>query len=208
MKERQGWVTVAFMVLGGVLLLLWGLRVYQLQPSPQFLRSGASAPDFFLNDQEGKKFSSESLQGKIWVADFIFTRCAGTCPILSGQMRQLARQYQGNPDLRLVTFTVDPQYDKVPVMARYAQNLGADPRQWLFLTGEKQDIYSMIRRGFKLTAEEDPQGTPGFEFIHTTRMVLVDRHGKIRGLYEGDEDKDIKNLKRDLRHLLLSWGGE
>jgi cytochrome oxidase Cu insertion factor (SCO1/SenC/PrrC family) len=194
------------MALGVILLAVWGIRVYQLRPSPRFLKPAMSAPDFSFTTQEGHPFSSSELKGKVWVADFIFTRCAGTCPMLSTQMRFLAKEWKGREELKLVTFTVDPDYDQVPVMAQYAQRFGADPQQWIFLTGTKKDLYAMIRQGFKLSASPDPQAVPGFEFIHTTRMVLMDREGNIRGLYEGDDDRDIQYLHRDLRYLLTAWG--
>lgn len=206
MTLLKRWTLWAPMALGVILLAVWGIRVFQLRPSPRFLKPVMTAPDFSFTAQEGNPFSSADLKGKVWVADFIFTRCAGTCPILSGKMRQLARQWKDNDQLRLVTFTVDPDYDKVPVMARYAQNYDADPHQWIFLTGTKKDLYAMIRQGFKLSAAPDPQAIPGFEFIHTVRMVLVDAQGKIRGLYDGDDETDIDNLKQDLGVLLKTGG--
>jgi len=206
MKVKNQWALWTPMVLGVILLSVWGIRVYQLHPSPRFLKPEMKAPDFVFTDQGGKAFSSFELQGKVWVADFIFTRCAGTCPMLSSHMRQLAKQWQGNGLLRLVTFTVDPDYDKVPVMAQYAQEFGADPTQWTFLTGKKKDLYAMIREGFKLSAAPDPQAIPGFEFIHTVRMVLVDGQGKIRGLYDGDDETDLDNLKQDLGVLMKTGG--
>jgi protein SCO1 len=206
MKEKRGWFRWAVMALGIGLLAAWGIRVYELRPSPRFLKPVMSAPDFTFTAQGGNTFSSNDLKGKVWVADFIFTRCAGSCPMLSGQMRLLAQQWKGNDQLRLVTFTVDPDYDKVPIMAAYAQSFQADSKNWIFLTGTKKDIYEAIGQGFKLSAAEDPQGTPGFEFIHTTRMVLVDGEGKIRGLYDGEDETDMQNLRRDLKYLLTTWG--
>ncbi len=207
MKSKNGWTLWALMALGVIVLGTWGIRVYQLRTSPRFLKPVMSAPDFSFTDQGGMPYTSAQLKGKVWVADFIFTRCAGTCPMLSAQMKLLAKEWVGQEGFRLVTFTVDPDYDKVPVMAHYAQNFGADPQQWVFLTGTKKDLYTMIQQGFKLSAQEDPQGVPGFEFIHTVRMVLVDAQGKIRGMYDGDDDTDLANLHRDLRHLLSTWGG-
>ncbi len=206
MKEKQGWAIWIVMILGIGLLAAWGFRVYQLRTSTRFLKPVMCAPNFSFTAQDGNTFSSNDLKGKVWVADFIFTRCAGSCPMLSGQMRLLAQQWKGDDQLRLVTFTVDPDFDKVPIMAAYARNFGADSKQWIFLTGTKKDIYEVIGQGFKLSAAEDPQGTPGFEFIHTTRMVLVDGEGKIRGLYDGEDETDTQNLQRDLKYLLTTWG--
>ena len=125
---------------------------------------------------------------------------------MSGHLRVLARQFKDQDDFKLVTFTVDPDYDKVPVMAKYAKEFGADPQQWIFLTGTKKDLYTMIKQGFKLSAAEDPQAIPGFEFIHTIRVVLVDADGKIRGMYDGDDLNDIQNLQLDAVYLLKHGG--
>ncbi len=199
-------VMASVMAISLAILAVWGYRIFQARPSSKFLKPILSAPNFSFTTQEGKIFSSARLKGKVWVCDFIFTRCSGTCPILSGHLRVLARQFKDQDDFKLVTFTVDPDYDKVPVMAKYAKEFGADPQQWIFLTGTKKDLYTMIKQGFKLSAAEDPQAIPGFEFIHTIRVVLVDADGKIRGMYDGDDLNDIQNLQLDAVYLLKHGG--
>ncbi len=156
-------------------------------------------------DSDGKVFSSDELKGKVWVVDFIFSHCAGSCPMLSQKMRDLQEAWKGNPDLRLVTFTVDPERDTAPVLKQYAEDYRADTSQWVFLTGKKDDIYQTIRDGFREIAARDEQAGPGFDFIHTTRMVLVDGNGEIRGLYDGEDDKDVQKLRQDIQYLMSSW---
>lgn len=162
------------------------------------------APSFQFEERSGRTFSSDELRGKVWVIDFVFTRCAGTCPMLTRQMQILQEGWKGNPDLKLVSITVDPDHDTRQVMAQYAEQAKADPSQWFFLSGAKKDIYPVIRDGFKVTAMADPQPEPGFEFIHTTRMILVDGRGDVRGLYDGQEDGDMKKLWADVRYLMSS----
>ncbi len=204
MERKNRWELWLVMALAFALLALWGLRVSKNGPSDRFLKAQRSAPAFSLLDQEGKKFSSDTLKGKVWVVDFIFTRCAGSCPLLSGKMRQLQVQWKGNDDLKLVSISVDPEYDKPSVLKKYAEGLQADPDQWTFLTGEKADVYDVIQKGFQVTAEKDPDEPKGFEFVHSTRMILVDANGMIRGLYNGDEEGDVHKLQRDIHFLMSS----
>lgn len=188
------------LALGALGFLGW--RVWSSRPSDRFQKPISSAPDFSFTDSDGKAFSSAELKGKVWVVDFIFCHCAGSCPLLSQKMGKLQDTWKGNPDFRLVTFTVDPERDTVKVLKQYAEDYRADTNQWAFLTGKKADVYKTIREGFKEIADPDPQGRIGFEFIHTTRMILVDGNGKIRGLYDGESDQDILKLRQDIKYLL------
>jgi protein SCO1/2 len=203
MKE-MGLKKILFAILAVGALSFLGLKVLGSRPSDKFSKPLLEVPPFTFDEKSGRKFSSAELKGKVWVADFVFTRCAGSCPMLTHQMQVLQEAWKGNGDLKLVSFTVDPEHDTVAVMKKYAEDAKAEPSQWYFLTGPKKDLYSVIRDGFKVTAMEDPGGDPGFEFIHTTRMMLVDGNGMIRGLYDGQEDADMKKLWADVRYLLSS----
>ena len=198
------WKLVFLVALSAAGLAFLGYRVWNNQASDKFLSPADKAPAFSFKDQTGQLFSSDELKGKVWVADFVFTRCAGQCPMLSQWFKGLQGQWKGNPDFKLVSFTVDPAYDSVSVFRQYANDLQADDSQWHFLTGAKDQIYPVIQKGFHLTAEKDPQGTPGFEFIHTTRLILVDGHGMIRGMYDGQEAIEVEKLKKDIQYLLNS----
>lgn len=181
-----------------------GWRVWNSRPSDLLQKPVSSAPDFSFMDRSGRLFSSSELKGKVWVVDFIFAHCAGSCPMLSQKMMSLQADWNANPDFKLITFTVDPERDTVAALKQYADDYHANPNQWFFLTGNKADIFKTIREGFKEIAERDYQAGPGFEFIHTTRMVLVDANGKIRGLYDGESDADVAKLKQDIRYLMGS----
>ena len=117
-------------------------------------------------------------------------------------MRRLQGIWKGDPRFRLVTFTVDPTRDKVEVLRQYAKELQADENQWFFLTGAKKDLYRTIREGFKVAAEPDPQSGIGFDFIHSTYIVLVDAQGMIRGYYDGQQDQDLGQLDQDINFLM------
>jgi protein SCO1/2 len=198
------WKMVLLVVLSLGALAYLGLKVQRNQVSDRFMGPDTAAPAFAFQDQTGKVFASTDLKGKVWVADFIFTRCAGQCPMLEQWLRVLESDWKGNADFKLVSFSVDPDYDTVLVLRQYAKDLEADDTQWHFLTGPKKQIYPVIQDGFHLTAAKDPQGTPGFQFIHTTRLILVDGNGMIRGMYDGQEATEVEKLKKDIKHLMNS----
>jgi cytochrome oxidase Cu insertion factor (SCO1/SenC/PrrC family) len=113
-------------------------------------------PDFALIERSGQTVTRADLLGKVWIAGFIFTRCAEECPLVSNHMAQLQDVFAAEPDARLVSITVDPAYDTPEVLTRYAQSFAAQPQRWLFLTGDKATIYRLVREGFRLGLM-DPQ---------------------------------------------------
>jgi protein SCO1/2/putative membrane protein len=155
--------------------------------------------NFTLVDQDGNTVTAEDLRGKPWVASFIFTRCAGACPLLAKKIYDLNKALT-DVDVRFVTITVDPEHDTVERMKLYADIYDAQPDRWLFLTGEKEEIYRLIRHGFKVAAWEQ-FGTarlPGFEFAHSLRLIHVGPDGKVLGSYASGEDAEVLKLERVL----------
>lgn len=158
--------------------------------------------DFAFTERSGKTITKQDLLGKPWIVGFIFTRCAGPCPKVSGQM-SLLQDALADEDVRLVTMTVDPDYDTPEILTRYAKAYGADSEKWLFLTGDKEELYGYITREFLQTVEE-MQGEdrkPGFEVLHTTNLMLVDSKGVVRGKYNAQSDEEMAKLKRDVKQL-------
>jgi protein SCO1/2 len=157
-------------------------------------------PDFELTERGGDGVSLESLKGKVWVADFIFTHCAGPCPLLSSRMSSLQKVVGDLDGVRLVSFSVDPERDTPEVLAEYAQRYHADAQRWLFLTGPKETLYRLVGEGFRLAVAD---GGPQTGLItHSTRFVLVDQQGRIRGYYDGAEPGTAEALLPDIRTLL------
>ncbi len=152
-------------------------------------------PAFELTAQTGQPFSSAALAGRIWVADFIYTTCPGPCPRMSSQMRGVQAAVQSLPDVKLVSFTVDPKTDTPAVLAAYAVRYHAVPGRWFFLTGEPGVLDNICRNGFKL-------GNVDGSLEHSTRFVLVDRRSRVRGFYSpAEEDDALPRLLRDIRAL-------
>jgi protein SCO1 len=151
-------------------------------------------PDFQLTSQSAQPFDSKSLDGSIWVADFIFTTCPGPCPRMSAQMRGVQTAVASMPDVKLVSFTVDPQHDTPAALAQYAGRYHAEPGRWFFLTGEQTALEALCRNGFKL-------GDVDGSLVHSTRFVLMDRRGRVRGFYSSSDDGALPRLLHDIRSL-------
>jgi protein SCO1/2 len=151
-------------------------------------------PQFELISQDGQSFHSQALAGKIWVADFIYTTCPGPCPRMTSEMREVQDAVMKIPDVRLVSFTVDPAQDTPPVLAAYAKTHGASPAMWYFLTGPVPVLQSLDRDAFKL-------GNIDASMQHSTRFVLVDRQGRIRSYYDTSESSAIPKVISDIYAL-------
>ena len=188
-------------VLAGLTFLLAiGIAFSVLRKPVKPLPVLGTLPSFSLVSKDGDAVSLEGLRGRPWVADFIFTRCAGTCPAMTAKMAELQR---ARPGLALVSFTVDPENDTPEVLSRYAKNAGAQ-KGWLFVTGRRESIYALSTQGFKLAAMEVPKGEQGVgdgPFLHSSRFVLVDGLGRIRGFYDSEEPGTLRALEADLGRL-------
>lgn len=147
--------------------------------------------------------TAASLRGTPWVADFIFTQCGGACPAMTARMARLRRDVPAG--VRFVSFTVDPVHDTPEVLSRYAASFEAD-RDWLFVTGAQKDLYALSTEGFKLAAMEVPpeqrkEGGDG-PFLHSSKFVLVDAAGEIRGYYDSTDEDEMRSLVADVGRLL------
>ena len=180
-------------------LLLWLRHVEVRALAQRTVSSYGTVPNFELVNQEGQPFGSARLAGKIWIADFIYTSCPGPCPIISTRMSELQKPLE-KTDVHLVSFSVDPTRDTPEVLRSYAERLHTEPKRWDFLTGPKSVIYDLSHNGFKL-AVSDGSNEAGMP-VHSTRMVLVDRRGEIRGYYEATEADAVTKLLADTSHLL------
>ena len=155
--------------------------------------------DFTLTNQNGQAVSLTDLRGHPWIADIIFTRCAGPCPQMTRQMKELQDGLPPEGSARLVTLTTDPGFDTPPVLKAYAQSKGADPNRWSFLTGTPKQIADLAIGSLKLTAlEKKPEERVSAAdlFIHSTIFVIVDKQAQLRGVFEttgeGIEPAEVK----------------
>jgi protein SCO1 len=160
--------------------------------------------DFALTERSGREVRASDLRGKVWIASFIFTRCSGPCPQVTATMAELQSELASQPDVRLVTFTVDPEYDDPKILTQYAERFHADPDRWLFLTGKESDVYRLLRDGFKIGASKntDAGATPGEAVNHDTHLAVVDRRGRVRGYFSALTDLESDNADKEFQQNL------
>lgn len=149
-------------------------------------------PQFELLDQQGHKFDRSALDGHVWVADFIYTNCEGPCPRMSSRMHGI--QKATDSAVKLVSFTVDPQRDTSQALAEYGRKFAADDKRWSFLTGDTATLDMLDHDAFKL-------GNLGAGMDHSTRFVLVDQKGRVRGYYGLAEGDPVARVAKDAARL-------
>ncbi len=156
----------------------------------------AMLPEFVLENERAENAGLSDLRGRVWVADFIFTRCAGTCPVITRRMAELAKALDASPSLRdvkLVSFSVDPDFDRPDVLREYGRTNGADPARWMFLTGTSETVRSLVRDGFKLPIGDQPD--PTMPIVHSQNIMVVDRLGRIRGAFDALTEEGRSDLQ-------------
>jgi protein SCO1/2 len=194
-------------------IFLWGLLGFVIaavifsflyteirSPAKSSLSRLGIVPDITLTERSGERLPLSDLKGKVWIADFIFTNCGGSCPIMTSTMASFQEQLKNVNNLVLVSFTVDPKRDTPQALKEYAELYKASPSRWLFLTGEKEKINYLTREGFHLAVAAD-SGSTIEPIIHSTLFVLVDQQGVIRGYYDSTDEKALERVVADARAL-------
>ena len=158
---------------------------------------------FELVDQQGRIITEKSLHNKIYVADFFFTTCPSICPDMSAQMKRIHEKFLEDKEVMLVSHTVMPETDTPEVLADYASLYGASPDKWLFLTGDKEKIYELARQSY--FAVTSTGNGDEHDFIHTENFILIDKEKRIRGFYDGTDEKDIDRLMSEIEILKKAY---
>jgi protein SCO1/2 len=154
---------------------------------------------FRFVDQDSAIVTNETLKNKIYVADFFFTSCRTICPIMKTQMLRVYEAVEKDPEVLLVSHTIDPEYDTVALLHDFADRLGVKTNKWHFLTGNKDSIYYVAQTSYFATAMKDESEPDGF--IHSGAFLLIDKLGRIRGKYDGTKEQDVDRLIRDIQRL-------
>ena len=178
-----GLALVVLTVLAGLVLAALRSREAPGQALPIY----GQVADFTLTNQNGRTASLADLRGRVWVADIIFTRCAGPCPKMTRQMKEIQDSLPSDSQAKLVTLTTDPGFDTPPVLKAYADRFGADPARWMFLTGAKPEIARLAIDSLKLTAVAKPPAERESSqdlFVHSTIFVVADKEARLRGVFE------------------------
>ena len=207
---RLGLLIVAGTILASLGLVLIGEAAARRQPPARVaedLGDGAYAlGSFDLVERSGRKVTAADLAGDVWVASFIFTRCPASCPRISAVMKGMQPEIL-KAGAKLVSITVDPEYDTPEVLTRYAAGLGAAPARWWFLTGDQEATYKLILERFHLSVAAMPEGKrqAGAEAVaHSDRLALVDRRNRVVGVFDSN-DAEARRRLLDRAHRLASW---
>jgi protein SCO1/2 len=188
----------AFLVSAGALLALHSTH------QPAFDIPIAEGPDdfgqvgqFSFTERSGHAVTQDTLRGKVWIAGCFFTCCTESCPQLSGSLARLQGELAGETDLRLVSLTVDPTHDTADTLSRYATAYNADADRWLFLTGSDDEVRRFVRETLKLGIEKNtaPDATTGSRMLHSPKLTLIDRRGRITGYFDGTDPAAVGRLK-------------
>jgi protein SCO1/2 len=194
-----GVISTFFVIVGSIVMIV--MRGAPTRASAMEVPVLGSVPEFSLTEANGTALRRADLLGKVWVASFIFTRCGEACPLMMQHEARLQPELPLRDDLRLVSFSVDPDWDTPKVLTEYAHTFGADQSRWLFLTGDKKQVYHLASDGFHLSAQPaDP--VREMPILHSTKLVLVDRGGAIRGYYDSSDPVEMQKLIRDVRQVL------
>jgi protein SCO1/2 len=151
-------------------------------------------PAFTMTDSEGHPFDSAALRGKVWIADFIYTSCPAECPRMTSEMHKIQKQVEGEKDLRLVSISVDPQRDTPVVLNDFAHRFGGPTAQWIFLTGSPETVHTVAYETFHV-------GDVIGKMEHSTKFIVVDKHGHIRGYYSSFDQDDLSKMLADVDAL-------
>lgn len=179
--------------------LLVGLTVFTIEQADSAraeIPVIAKLPDFEFTERSGNPFGLQQMKGKISVVDFIFTTCPGACPVMTDKMSALYKQYRSTGKVQFVSITVDPDNDTLEALREYATQHGAVDKDWAFLRAPEEAVVKLSEEGFKLPAENLPAG-------HSTKLILVDQAGQVRGYYKPQDLGSMLMLKTHLRELAL-----
>lgn len=165
----------------------------------QDVTKGHRIGDFVLTNQDGEELTNKDFDSYYYVADFFFTTCPTICPSMSAEMQRIQAEFSDDEDFKILSHTVQPEVDSVPVLKEYAELYEADPDKWILATGDKKVIYNLARKSY-FAAVTEGDGGPD-DFIHTENFVLVDKEKRIRGFYDGTSPKSVDKLIVDIEIL-------
>lgn len=158
--------------------------------------------NFSFEDANGQLITASEFEDAVYVADFFFTKCSGICPKMSTQLSRVQDYFKDNAEVKILSHSVDPDYDKGTVLSDYAALYGAIPGKWYFVTGDAQMIYKQARREYYISAGEEDSDVG---FVHSEKLVLVDKDKRIRGFYDGTDKEDVDRLIIEIQVLLHTY---
>lgn len=191
-----------------VFILLWSCQIQSetklpILGIPDITENGDTLhhtiPEFNFIDQNGEPVTKETVEGKVYIADFFFTSCPSICPIMTREMKRIYQQFEEEDQLMFISHSIDTRHDSVPVLKAYADRLNIDHDKWKFVTGDKSEIYSIANDYFNV-AFEDEDAPGGYD--HSGRFILIDLNGHIRAFCDGTDPESVDGFMKDIRKLL------
>ena len=198
MKKKLLWLGCFFIVLMAAFyfFLFAGTDYYKAKlPLLNYVQ------DFSFTDENGKLLRQKDMQGKVYLAEYFFTTCKGICPKMNANMKNIYEQFKSDPDFAIISHTCMPEVDSVPLMKAYSQKMQAG-KNWHFVTGSKDSLYKMARESYLLDNDKNNSMNIKDQFIHTQFFALVDKEGKVRGVYDGLKKDELEKLSRDIKDVL------
>lgn len=205
--KNYSYIGISFVIL---VFGIWAVNEFSTRLKGPDFYTGNTVPAFSFTNQDGQTVTNQTYQDKVYVVEFFFTTCPSICPIMNQNMKKIQDAFYGNPNFGIASFTIDPAQDTPAVLKKYAENYNAKHPYWHFLTGEKEAIYKLANKGFKLYAAQEEKAPGGFE--HSGLFALIDQNGNIRSRYDefgnpkiyynGLEETEIEMLIEDIKKLL------
>ena len=205
MKNKVLWI-------GGFSILLIAAFYFFLFAGTDYYKSKlpvlSYVKDFTFTDQDGKQLTQRHLEGKVYVSEYFFTTCKGICPKMNANMKIIYDKYKSVPDFAIISHTSMPETDSVPLLKAYEQTLlGTNSSKltatnWFFVTGTKDSLYKMARESYLLDNEKNNSINVKDQFIHTQFFAVVDKEGRVRGVYDGLQKDELDKLSKDIASLL------
>ncbi len=198
MNKKWFYAIFAVVLLGGFYLgLFWGNDLWKKK-----LPVLNDVKPFAFVSQSGDTVTNRDVEGKVQVVEYFFTTCKGICPKMNNNMKVIAARYADESNFVILSHTVDPDTDSVAKLKTYADSLGAKPSQWIFLTGTKEKLYESARESYLLDDQNNNKGKIEEQFIHTQLFALVDKNGRVRGVYDGLQKEELARLNDHIDLLL------
>jgi protein SCO1/2 len=193
-----------FIILSAVFMSYYYKVTHEQKVSlPVYGNPGQHVAPFAFKNQDGRIITNKDVKGKVYVVEYFFTTCKGICPKMNENMTHVYQAFRGNRNVLILSHTVDPLKDTVQAMKEYSQRFDANGDQWMFLTGDKKQLYDMARYSYLINADDDTTGVSiDKDFIHDNHYVLVDGDGRVRGFYDGLKIPEINKLITDINTLL------
>jgi len=205
--KKYSYIGIAFII------LIFGIyavpKIVNKFKTPKLVKIG-QVPTFEFTNQEGQLISNSFYDGKVYVVEFFFTTCPTICPRMNENMVKIQKEYYGNPNFGIASFSINPKHDTPEILKAYAKSHGATLKTWNFLTGDQDKIYELANNGFTLYAGENSEAEGGFE--HSGMFALIDKEGNIRSrtdelgnpiaFYDGLDSKGVQMIKEDIAILL------